>query len=306
MERVRKVNTTQLDCFLAVAEFLNFSKAAEAVRISQPAVSHQIAALEAELGAELFVRTSRSVELTRAGARFLPSADRILQLAGAARARLHGAESEKNLPLRIGCHNQLEMDFLPWPLRKLRAEHPALAPEVRQLPFEALSNLLEDESIHVMLGYHSASRKKSAMPYQEMARCPIVCVCGAEHPLARFDGLARDQLTGDMVACAPHKGPEAVIHAQGEALHRHSGGRVYFTDGYEGAITLLRAGFGFSLIPDIPRARLQDLRYIPVEGMESLSFGAHYKTLRGRPHLKRFLELLQTYVQGKEEGEEPS
>ena len=50
------MNTTQLECFLAVAETLNFSKAAEMVNISQPAVSHQISSLEAELGVRLFLR----------------------------------------------------------------------------------------------------------------------------------------------------------------------------------------------------------------------------------------------------------
>ena len=291
------MNTTQLECFLAVAEFLNFSKAAETVRISQPAVSHQIAALEAELGVPLFARTSRNVTLTPAGAQFIPSADRILQLAGAARERLHRADDEKALPLRIGCHNQMEIDFLPVPLRQLRAEYPGLYPEVRLVPFESLSNLLEDNSIHAMLGYADTSRKKRTAPFQELARCPIVCVCGANHPLARYERLTREQLVGDMVACAPHKGPEAVLHAQSDVLHRRRAARLFFADGYQGAVTLLRAGFGFSLLPDIPCGRLPDLCYIPVEDMESLPFGVHYRSLRGNPALKRFVELLRAFVQ---------
>ena len=52
------MNTVQLECFLAVAQYLNFSKAAESVSITQPAVSHQIGSLEDELGVKLFVRTS--------------------------------------------------------------------------------------------------------------------------------------------------------------------------------------------------------------------------------------------------------
>ena len=53
------MNTVQLECFLAVAQYLNFSKAAESVSITQPAVSHQIGSLEDELGVKLFVRTSK-------------------------------------------------------------------------------------------------------------------------------------------------------------------------------------------------------------------------------------------------------
>lgn len=61
------LNTTQLECFLAVANCLNFSRAAEQLRLTQPAVSHQISTLEDELGVKLFKRTSKSVRLTRRG-----------------------------------------------------------------------------------------------------------------------------------------------------------------------------------------------------------------------------------------------
>ena len=61
------LNTTQLECFLAVANCLNFSRAAEQLRLTQPAVSHQISTLEDELGVKLFKRTSKSVRLTQEG-----------------------------------------------------------------------------------------------------------------------------------------------------------------------------------------------------------------------------------------------
>ena len=63
------MNTVQLECFVAVAEHLNFSRASEALRISQPSVSHQIQTLEDELGVKLFNRTSKSVALTPEGIR---------------------------------------------------------------------------------------------------------------------------------------------------------------------------------------------------------------------------------------------
>ena len=58
------MNTFQLSCFLAVAETLSFARAAEQLNITQPAVTHQIHSLETELNVKLFVRTTRTVNLT--------------------------------------------------------------------------------------------------------------------------------------------------------------------------------------------------------------------------------------------------
>ena len=77
------MNTTQLECFMSVSNFLNFSRAAEQLGLTQPAVSHQINALEDELGVKLFYRTSKQVRLTQEGHLFSQYAREILSLAGA-------------------------------------------------------------------------------------------------------------------------------------------------------------------------------------------------------------------------------
>ena len=74
------MNTTQLECFLAVANCLNFSRAAEQLRLTQPAVSHQISTLEDELGVKLFKRTSKSVRLTQEGYLYTQYAGEIMRL----------------------------------------------------------------------------------------------------------------------------------------------------------------------------------------------------------------------------------
>ena len=82
------MNTVQIECFLAVSEHLNFSRASEALKITQPAVSHQIQTLEEELGVKLFKRTSKSVSLTPEGIQFLPDAELILKTVISAKERL--------------------------------------------------------------------------------------------------------------------------------------------------------------------------------------------------------------------------
>ena len=75
------MNTFQLECFLAVAENLSFARAAQQLHITQPAVTQQIKALEKELNAKLFARSTRSVKLTREGAVFLYDSRHILSIA---------------------------------------------------------------------------------------------------------------------------------------------------------------------------------------------------------------------------------
>jgi DNA-binding transcriptional LysR family regulator len=88
--------------FIAVAEELHFTRAAERLHIGQPPLSHAIQVLEADLGAQLFERTKRSVRLTQAGTLFLLDARRILSLSDQAAETARRAQRGEAGELRIG------------------------------------------------------------------------------------------------------------------------------------------------------------------------------------------------------------
>lgn len=186
------MNTTQLECFMAVANFLNFSRAAQQLRITQPAVSHQINTLEDELGVKLFHRTSKSVRLTQEGFQFTHYAGEILKLTDLSRARMKEAREEAPQRLVVGCRNTGELHLLIPALDRLRQEEPQLLPVLRLIPFDSLENLLTEGEIHMMFSFSGAAPKKAR--YWELRKCPVCCVCAPGHPLAGEGPVTMEEL----------------------------------------------------------------------------------------------------------------
>lgn len=170
------MNTAQLDCFLAVAETLNFARAAEKLNVTQPAVTQQIQSLEQELNVKLFKRTTRKVEITQAGTAFIDDAKTILHISTRAKRRYENPEHNKWLFFTIGCHTYAEMYSLCNPLKNMAENYPTFHPIFHVVPFEHLYQLLENEDVDVILTFEDKAAKKDYMTYRELAKAQVIGV----------------------------------------------------------------------------------------------------------------------------------
>ena len=295
------MNTTQLECFLAVANYLNFSRAAEDLRITQPAVSHQINTLEDELGVKLFHRTSKMVRLTQPGHLFTSYAMDILKLTGISKARMKECQETMPQRLGIGCRNFVELRLLQPVLAQLRQQTPNLLPSLRLIPFSSLENLLEEGDVQVLLSLQESAPAKAV--YRELARCPLVCICAQDHPLARHDQLSLQQLrTGGRIATCPHPiYPPALFSIQSQIVSGKSPDQMLFCDNLESLYTLVESGYAFAVMPDFPSVRMPGLCYLPLPDFSPLSFGAVYSSESLNPTLRQFLSLLEQVMRAKPE-----
>lgn len=116
----------QLAYFAAVADARHFTRAAEAVHVSQPSLSQQIRALEKELGAELFSRARGNIALTDAGEALLPLARRILADADTARQEVLELAQLRRGRVRLGATPSLATGLLPDVLRAFHDRHPGI------------------------------------------------------------------------------------------------------------------------------------------------------------------------------------
>ena len=291
------MNTIQLECFLAVAEHLNFSRASEVLRITQPAVSHQIQSLEEELDVKLFKRTSKSVSLTQEGIQFLPDAQLILKTALSAKERL--GQHEQFIPFELGCHNRMELNLLPPILKKLTEFFPLLRPVIQIVPFPSLLSQVENKQVHAAFGIKE-EQKKSSLYFRELCSAPMACICSPGpmacicspgHPLAQYDSLTKDQLSGSIIACSPRQIADPIFSIQNSIVAKLRPEQRYFSENMESALTLVKAQIGYTLYPDVIPAREPDLAYIPVTDIPKMSFGVYYRYDDDHPVLRRFLML---------------
>src|SRR5947209_7241657 len=122
---------TQIETFLAVASFGGFHRAAEALRVSQPAVSSRIKALEESLGVMLFVRTRNTLTLSTAGRVLRPYAEQLLKTASVARQAVHELQPGSDTPLQIAAGLSISVYFLPDVLKKFQPAFPTVNISIR-------------------------------------------------------------------------------------------------------------------------------------------------------------------------------
>jgi DNA-binding transcriptional LysR family regulator len=114
----------QMRYFLAVAEERHMGRAAERLHMAQPPLSRQIQAMENELGAALFIRTPKGMELTEAGQTLLDEVPNLLHLAQRARERTRAAGRGETGRLDVGLFGSGVLDVIPRMLARFHAERP--------------------------------------------------------------------------------------------------------------------------------------------------------------------------------------
>lgn len=141
----------QMRYFIAVAQNLSFSKAAQQHYVSQTAVSQQIKLLEEELETELFQRTRHSVALTSAGQVFYEYAVRITDLAEDAARRTRAAAAECSTPLEIGMMSGMENLPILEKLLLFKEQHPAIPLHFHLVDFPTLKKRLQQKKLDFAL-----------------------------------------------------------------------------------------------------------------------------------------------------------
>jgi DNA-binding transcriptional LysR family regulator len=189
--------------FIAVAEELNFSRAAQRLHMAQPPLSLAIRQLEQELGAELFQRSTREVTLTDAGRAFVDGARRTLAEAERAVVSAKRAASGDSGQLRLAFSWSVRYETLPVLGREFRARHPGVELLAQEMWNAQMLPALLSGAVDVAL---ALCPELSPDTLQDVIRTePVVAVLGADHALAGEQSIALRALAGDSFVFFPRE-----------------------------------------------------------------------------------------------------
>ncbi len=261
------MDLTQIRYFLALSKTLNFTRAAEACNVTQPALTKSIQRLEDELGGELLLRDRSRTQLTPLGAAMLPLLQQTFDAAEAARTGARHFRQQDLALLRLGLGKWIEPAVVGPLLDEVRRRFVHLELTLAQADTAALNEGLLGSDFDVVLTTDAQRLTERANRWPVFAD-PIVALLPADHALAACDSIDADQLRRQpLIGRLPEGGGgqdiEAMFAVAPAIRHRVSA--------EEHLHVLLRAGMGVALSagrrlvpPGIVRRRLDPPRALDV------------------------------------------
>lgn len=181
--------------FQAVAEELNYRKAAERLFISQPGLSRQIKQLEEMLGVQLFERDKKHVELTRAGTFLKGEVDFVINHLESTKSQLKLIESGKVGELRIGFLGSASNRILPELLNRINVELPLITSSLEELSNSVQVEMIQKDKLD--LGFVRLASVPEDLEMKPILRDSFSIVVPEDHPIGKADFRSVSQFQGE-------------------------------------------------------------------------------------------------------------
>jgi DNA-binding transcriptional LysR family regulator len=251
--------------FYVVAAERNFTRAAVKLNMAQPPLSRQVRQLEEELGADLFVRGSRPLELTEAGRILLEHATQVLDRIEDIRTGIRALGSSRRIAYPIGFVGSTIYGALPRALRRFRAARPDL--DVRLIEMTTLEQLSALDERRIAIGFGRLRLERIGLVQRVLRDEPLVAALVADSPLAaEAEPLTLAALTAEPLVIYPRK-PRPSFADQALAFFRDRDllpAAVVEAGDLQTALGLVASGAGLCLTPESVAGSRRDIAFRPI------------------------------------------
>jgi len=296
--RAVRLELRHLRYFIAVAEELSFTRAAERLHMAQPPLSTQIRQLEDELGAQLFVREKRRVYLTQPGREMLEHARAILAATVDAKDAVLRTASGETGELRLGyVPSAMFTEALPGVIRRFRKRYPRIQLYLHETPSVDQLYAIQNRELDVGILRRPDMSIPAGVCMEEWYQAPLVAALPKGHRLAARETLRIADLKDEPLILFPRQSGiglywrvvDLCVKAKFRPRIAHE------TRDYAVMIGLVSAGVGIALVPsDTQSIRLAGVTYRPVQGKDAVSaIQIAYRPDHGDEHVTHMLEELR-------------
>jgi DNA-binding transcriptional LysR family regulator len=240
----------QVKSFVAVANLLSFSHAAKTLHLSQPALSAQIMALEAHLGAQLLDRNRRTVKLTEAGQVLLKDAALLLQQIEEIELRVARTAAGDMGHLRIGFVASATLELVPAIALAFRKQYPRVSLALKNMPTVQQIEALRTGAIDA--GFVRMPLEVDGLSVSLVQREPFAIVLSKSHPLAREKDLSVKHLAQEPFISYGRRWAPAFYDSWTEICRRAGFSPIIAqsTGEMDTALALVAAGLGVAILPE--------------------------------------------------------
>ncbi len=249
----------QIECFVAVAEEQHFGRAALRVHLSQSALSRQIQRLEADLGTQLFDRSTRGANLTVSGRAFLRDAREVLHWVDRARESAQAAADGRSGTLRLGYVSSASARLLPVLLRAFRDEAPGTSIHLVERFQEEIIGALRAREVDIGIG-RGPFADTNGLAIEPLGAEPLIALLPADHRLASQVAVPLTELARESFVLAPRHHVGSFMGTV-SALCQSAGFQPRIVEEAEplaATLVLVAAGVGITIAPETAGQHLPD------------------------------------------------
>lgn len=292
---------SQIQYFLAVAQEMSFSRAAELLFVSQPAVSRQVAQLEQELGVPLFERTNQGISITEAGRefeKFFRDSTRSFQQL---RERLRNGGEAVRGTVRIGCVEGWDLsEFYPKLLAALTERYPHLKLDLSGFNHDHIIQSLEHGDVDVVITADNLLYGHDRVSSARLTSRRGILLFSAQHPLAKKEGLTLSDFKDEpFYITAPATMRETTIELIALCTDSDFMPKIEHVPSLSAAYLQLSSGRGVMLCNDWMMACSNPLfATLPLQIQRGISLA--WLTENDSPHVALFIKELLLWFQQKE------
>ncbi|MCW5297721.1 LysR family transcriptional regulator [Herbaspirillum lusitanum] len=188
--------------FVAVAEELSFTNAAEKVHVTQSTLSHQIKQLEDEVGCQLFHRIGRRIQITETGEAFLEHVQNALREVDEGMGIVRTAFDALSGEIRIGATQTFNMRLIPHCMALFFEKHTSVKVQVLELPGDEIASRLLTGELDIGVAYRPASLR--SLRFEPLYNEEMTLLVGERHPFFRRRFVRMAELHRQKLVLLPH------------------------------------------------------------------------------------------------------